>query len=201
MYYCSKSLISLTIGSSFQITRMDGEVESFMGSLGSSVSNYILIKEVQGRPLVPGGSPNPVSKQQVEELISKLTARLSIAPEWLLQKGIVATSAGSNSIFRLCCIVLSDILNSGEESKQISSEPRVSSFSFEHACQALDSCLNCSDEQLLKYASYAHADGPNLIVPKLTLLVSVMKHANIKMIETVHCIGSCVGLMCDDRFW
>lgn len=169
-----------------------------MGALGSSVCASLLIKDVQGRPLLAGTSPNPVSAQEAECFIALLTTKLDPVPDWLRNKETVAASAGANSIFRICCLVLSAMRSSGG-AEAIPVE--VTCFTYEQACAALEVCIGCSDEQLQKYASYPNADGQHLIVPKLCLLVAVMKHTGIRAVETVRCIGSCKGLMGDSRFW
>ena len=169
-----------------------------MGALGSSVVNSLLITEIQHKPLLIGSTSNPVSLDESNCFITLLKSKLEPVPEWLRHKEIVASSAGNNSIFRLCCLILTDLATkkSGGENN-----PLFTSFSGEQAVEALHSCLDCSDEALQKYTAYDNSDGPHLIVPKLCLLVAVMTHTDIGFVETVHCIGSCAGLLCDNRFW
>ena len=191
------------LGASFQITNVlgDGEdtaVHSFMGPLGSSVSNSLMIQEVQQKPLLADSTPNPVSLQEAESLTELLMSKMDSVPEWLVDKEQVASAAGNNSIFRLCCLILSDIYSSrtGDEAGAV-----TSSFSLNQAKEALHVCLGRTDDELKKYASYLNSDRPHLIVPKLCLLVAVMRHTGIKSVYTVKCVGSCAGLLKTQRFW
>jgi hypothetical protein len=203
-------------GASFQISTRDKTDETgnsfctYMGSLGSSVCSALLIREVQGRSLDTTPSPNPVSLEEAQQLVERLTALLQPVPEWLKDKSEVIAVTGKNSIFKVCCNVLTDL------SKQDYAKPlcpglfrtdslpdssAVTSFSSEDAELALSTCIGCSDEDLCKYVNFQYSDGPKIMVPKLCLLVAVMRHTGIQRINTVKCIGSCAAVICDERFW
>lgn len=166
-----------------------------MGPLGSSISTALLVKDVQGKPLVPGATPSPVSAQDIEAHVALIKTKLDAVPAWLMGKERLASCAGANSMFTLCCSVLSTL-----DAPCVG--PMVySSFSRQQAEAALRSCLDRTDAQLMEHASYPNCDGPHLVVPKLSLLVAVMQHADIRTVETVKCVGSCAGVMCDPQFW
>lgn len=171
------------------------KIESYMGALGSSVSTALLVKDVQGQILVPGSTPNPVSEEDSRAHLECIKSSLGPVPAWLRGMERTASCAGTNSMFTLCCIVLSS-LGAVEGSPQT-----FSSFDLAQAERALQACLNKSDTDLLLYADYPNSDGPHLLVPKLALLVAVMQHADIRSVQTVKCVGSCAGLLCDSRHW
>ncbi len=197
-------------GGSFQITRRrkaekvegggggdaldTGALEAYMGALGSGISNTALIKEVLCKDLVTTTTANPVSAEEAEKLIQVLIGKISEVPSWLVRADYVTASAGSNSIFKVCC----DVLSSLEEYR---SNSPVTEFTYEMACRALAECVGKTDKELFKYVAFEHADLPFLIVPKLSLLCAVMRHTGIKKVGTVKCVGSCAGLLCDERFW
>lgn len=162
-----------------------------MGALGSSVSTSILVKDIQYKPLLVGSTPNPVSEDELERFISHLMTILPPVPVWLANTERLAASAGSNSMFRLCCTILAEITG----------KANVTSFDRNEAIMALTSCLMKTDEELFKYSSFPNSDGPHLIVPKLSLLVAVLRHVGIGRVDAVSCVGSCAGLLSDQRFW
>lgn len=204
-------------GASFQITRRDLTDESgntfctYMGSLGSSVCSAMLIQEVQCKTLNTTPSPNPVSLYEAEQLVEKLTALLQQVPTWLKDKEDVIAVTGKNSIFKLCCNVLLDLTVKSDTSLQttpglfrvdsLPDSPVVTSFSRDDAELALRTCIGCSDEDLSKYVNFQYSDGPKIVVPKLCLLVAVMRHTGIQRVNTVNCIGSCVGVLHEEQFW
>ena len=77
----------------------------------------------------------------------------------------------------------------------------VTNFTQQEAIQALESCLNCSNNELQKFVSYQFADTPNAIVIKLSLLVAVMRLTNIQRVITYPSVGSCPGVIIDECFW
>lgn len=161
-----------------------------MGPLGSSISTALLLKDIQHKPLVFGATPNPVSDEDSTALLALIKTKLDPVPSWLQGKERMASCAGNNSMFKLCCRILSH-----------TSKSEYSSFTLQQAEQALGACLNRTDAQLHVHDDYPNSDGAHLIVPKLCLLVAVMQHAQIHSVETVQCVGSCAGLLCDPRHW
>lgn len=185
-------------GASFQITSENHEyatpiLRTFMGSWGTSISTSALVKDVQGRNIRDVQTINPVPKEDAIRLVDVITAQLEEVPTWLQNKDTVFAAAGANSLFKLCCDVLTIV--GGDESSV------YDSFSYAQAGEALNICVDKTNEELKQFVSFRYADGPNVIVPKLALLVAVMRHTGIKHVQTVPCIGSCAGVLCDPRFW
>lgn len=166
-----------------------------MGALGSSVSTALLVKDVQGKELTLGSTPNPVSPEDSRAHLERIKGLLGPVPAWLRGIERTASCAGTNSMFTLCCIVLTSLAAADGNPQTFTF------FDLAQAERALQACLEKSDADLLLYADYPNSDGPHLVVPKLTLLVAVMQHASIRSVETVKCVGSCAGLLCDSRHW
>ena len=197
-------------GASFQITSLDDTtpiptLRSYMGSWGTSISMAALVENVQGRNFRDIATVNPVSVGDAGKLIELIVSKLEEVPAWLQNKEVVFSAAGANSLFKLCCDVLTDVrrLNhldrtGTEVTAEINS---FTSFGEFEAFEALSACVEHTDAELMKHVSFPYADGPHCIVPKLALLVAVMRHTGIQKVEIVPCIGSCAGLLCDSRFW
>ena len=203
-------------GASFQITTTrsqpssppaeasSSELDVYCGSLGTSVSIASLLHEVQHRDCASQWRDvNPVTRSSADDLVSNLLVKLGSPPPWLVGADVVFAAAGSNSLFRLCCIVLGGGARDGVASSARSSPPVavVTSFSYASAVRAFHLCLESTDEQLAKYQAFDNAEGTHAIVPKLALLVAVMTKAGIKEVRTVTCTGSCAGVLVDRSFW
>ena len=188
-------------GASFQISSIDPrsrKIRAYMGSLGTGVTTGILMREIQQKEFNLSGSPNPVSLQEYAQFSESLKAKLGAVPDWIQDCELVAASGGLNSMFAVCCDVLQRIAidsNNGEV------QPPIKEFSVDDAFTALQACLDKSDADLIKFVNFEFSDGEKVIVPKLSLLYTVMRHANIKRIKTVAVVGSCAGLLKDVRFW
>jgi hypothetical protein len=183
--------------SSFQICHRsagaapDSPLDTFMCPLGSSVSLSLLLRQVQSAP-VEQQSPNPVSASHVQALIAHLTERMhSVVPAWLhLRVAPVLSMCGCNSIFRLCLEILS------QQRQQV-----VESFTLTDAEFALNCCVDQTDDALRRYQPHSNADGPQLHVAKLSLLVAVMRHTGISHVLPVPAVGTCAGLMTLEKYW
>ncbi len=228
-------------GASFQITHKNTSssissltspqqmISTYMGAIGTSVSLSILLQDVRGGVMQQNNdmintTVNPVSRNECDQFIAVLRSKLSNElPAWLLNRKCVIAAAGSNSLFKLCCIILqiesrqsltavtnnsgnkttNDIVNDSDNTSadnQNDSKP-VTYFTLSQAEEVLSLCLDRTDQELIKYQQFPYAEGTNVIIPKLALLIAVMRHTGIQSIHSVDCIGSCAGVLCDDRFW
>lgn len=224
-------------GASFQITRRspsgDNVYESYMGSLGTSVTSAILIRDIRGLDFATSVSNrgtlliNPVSEEEARAFSSVIEEQhLKEVPCWLKDADLVLAAAGCNSLFRVCCDVLSCLRasssssisssrrsshgnNSDKGTKAATEEPAsgedielVTSFTLADAQEALAAVIGKSDDELSEYTRLVpNSEGPSVVVPKLILLNSVMKKTGIKAIQTVHVYGSCPGLLINEKFW
>ncbi len=186
-------------GSSMQISRLApgdaSQIISYMAPLGTSVSLAALFRDVRLREMPEdvkrAGAVNPVSKRDAESLVEVLASTLPRdVPAWLRERSHLTAAAGANSIFKLCCDVLS-----------VEGADEVTEFSLADALAALDLCVDRSDDQLLKYQQFEYAEGTHVIVPKLALLVAVMRRCEIETVNIVSVHGSCPGLLTLERFW
>lgn len=157
-----------------------------MGALGTSISTATLVKEVQGRDLRQVLTVNPVSPDDCHKLCQALMNKLDEVPSWLLGEEVVVAASGANSLFRLCCTVL------GSRSEPVRI---VTSFTTDEAKDALQRCAEKTDAELFELVNFANADRPDVIVPKLALLVAVLEKTKIQRVDTVQVIGSCAGVL------
>ena len=77
----------------------------------------------------------------------------------------------------------------------------VCEFGLADAERALAACVDRTDDALWRYQRHANADGPAFIVPKLALLITVLRRTGIARVRTVHSVGSCAGLLISERYW
>ena len=180
-------------GGSFQISSRvsAGEPLSFyMGSIGALSSHKFLVEEVCGGRLTSTKTVNPVGAEDCDRLLALLEKKLDQAPGWLLRRDVVAIG-GSNSIFQLALRVLHHMRNS--ESESLLTEAT--------ATEALVYCLRKTDAELDFARDFENADPVTLLVPKLCLLVAVMRKAAMRSILPVHCVGSCIGILTSEQYW
>jgi hypothetical protein len=58
--------------------------------------------------------------------------------------------------------------------------------------------LGEDDEYLrAQFCSYDNAEGPNLVVAKMCLMIAVVEHLSLQRIHWRKCVGSCSGLLID----
>ena len=200
-------------GASFQITYknysngLNSEMNTYMGSIGTSVALKIFLEEVRGatmsRPTDSSQLINPINQQECDLYITKIISKLSNnIPIWLQNRELVIAASGSNSLFKLCCIILNiEKSKTDRDTKDTIESIEIDHFSLQDAEYVLNLCLNKTDEELLKYQQFPYAEGTHVIIPKLALLIAVLRHAGIKYIHSVGCIGCCAGVICEDRFW
>jgi hypothetical protein len=139
---------------------------------------------------------NPVSHEECDILINNIIEKLDIVPVWLKDKDIVFCCNGMNSMFNMCSLVLSY-----KNRQDFSNSTKINEFLFEDVNQALELCINQTDDVLKKYINFYNSEGPHVLVTKLCLLTAVMKHTGIKKVQSIECIGSCSGVLYDDKFW
>lgn len=203
-------------GSSFQIsTYSDSSLQTYMASIGSSTCASYLA-EIKQILRTEQTTPNPVTLEESNQLIEKISSLLpSEIPNWLTRNPSTAVLSvcGKNSIFKVCCNVL-DELSKGplhmattppglfrrDTAPELVSQT-ITAFTLRDAEKALETCLDSTDEVLCKFVNFQYSDGPKIIVPKLCLLVAVMRYLKIDYVSTVKCTGSCSGVITDNRFW
>jgi hypothetical protein len=202
-------------GSSFQISTHSDSLQTYMASIGSSTCASYLA-EIKNILRTEKTTPNPVTLEESNQLIEKITSLLpSNIPNWLTRNPSTAVLSvcGKNSIFKVCCNVL-DELSKGplhmattppgiyrrDTAPELVSET-ITAFTLRDAERALVTCLDSTDEVLCKFVNFQYSDGPKIIVPKLCLLVAVMRYLKIDYVSTVKCTGSCSGVIIDNRFW
>jgi exopolyphosphatase/guanosine-5'-triphosphate,3'-diphosphate pyrophosphatase len=181
-------------GGSFQMTTVStgGVLDTYMGSIGAIRSYKLLVENVRGQDVAESSvksSANPVTRIEVEQLMSAIMSELTEAPAWLRDVQVLAIG-GPNSIFQLATVVIESI-----EGK------RPSSLTLQNVRLALEHCCGKADDELRFASSYPHADPASLLLPKLCLLLSVMRKTSIRNVTPILCIGSCAGLITSEDYW
>lgn len=198
-------------GGSFQISTLDPisiscaedkpdfkKLLMYMGSFGSGVATVSLIEGVQKRKLSDRITPNPVSVADADRLIGILTSRMDMTvPVWLRDAPEVVAIGGPNSIFQLACNVLSIM----KREQTSGNSAKISSFTLSDVRSAIEECADRSDEYLQQFLAFPNSDPVTIVIPKLCLLFTVMKHTGIQRVRAVDCIGSCPGILTTDKFF
>lgn len=172
----------------------------YMGAFGTSVSNGLFVKNVRGERLRSAQTLNPITENECEKLIAEITQRLPPAPKWIGEVEVVGVAGVRNSIFKVCCDVMT-MRPHLEGNGQKQTCDIYNTFSLDDAVSALQACLNHDNKYLEQYVFFPYAESPNTIVPMLSLLVAVMKHTAVKRVQTFPCVGSCPGVLTDEKYW
>eukprot|EP01060_Flectonema_neradi_P014018 TRINITY_DN20731_c0_g1_i1.p1 TRINITY_DN20731_c0_g1~~TRINITY_DN20731_c0_g1_i1.p1 ORF type:complete len:327 (+),score=63.06 TRINITY_DN20731_c0_g1_i1:43-1023(+) len=173
-------------GASFQIaTVRDNKLETYVGSLGASVSTALCVTEVQNKEFKKDSTPNPVPLSDVDKLRTVLRSHLTPPPNWL--KGEVYSVGGDNSIFCLAATLLSSD----------SFTPLDVEILIKVTANRTDDDL----ETICRYKGTTNMDPAALVVPKLTLLHTVMLYCGITKVTYLRAIGSCAGMLVTDSIF
>lgn len=159
-------------GASFQLTASEPEakqiteenVHVYQGKFGASVATCLMVEEVQKKSFVETQSPNPCSLEDVNELVALIGKGLPPNPRWLqevLSKSDcqVVAHAGPTGAFKLAADCIGK-----------------ASFTAEDVWQAIGNKLGKGDNDP---DIACHLQGA-MIVPKLTLVYTVMTQLQIK---------------------
>ena len=173
-------------GASFQIATMkNNNLETYVGSLGASVSTALCVTEVQNKEFTKESTPNPVFFPDVEKLRDVLRAHLKPPPVWL--SGEVYSVGGPNSIFCLAASLL------GTDS--------FTPFDVEVLLKITTNRTDDSLETICRYKGTTNMDPAALVVPKLTLLHTVMLYCGITKVNYLKAIGSCAGMLVSESIF
>jgi len=182
-------------GASFQISNASSN--TYVGALGTSVSVALFLQQVRGFESFTSENQftiNPVTRAEADAYLALIDGKLDPnIPDWLRDKHEVFAASGINSLFNLCCSILS--IKRGEDINS------VSSFTLAEAEEALVAVLEKSDDYLAKFAVHENCEHPSKTIPKIALLVAVMRKTGIQSVKAYACIGSCLGMITNDRFW
>jgi hypothetical protein len=178
-------------GASFQITSKDptsSDLRVYKGGLGTSVALATLLEEVRGKKISRDLlGINPVNFEESERLVQCLVQKLGPVPDWLNGRLSVLAATGANAMFKVCCDVLS--LSS------IDIQVKIGRFTLAYSEKALAICVDKADEELVIYQAFSNAESPFAIIPKLALLVAVMRITRIDSVTPVDVIRSCAAVL------
>jgi len=170
-------------GASFQIVALiDDKINVYEGPLGSINTTKIMIEHVQKKSFNQHFSPNPTTEEEAQALVEAITNIIADPPQWLIsklqQKDMVVVPFGGVAS---CFTLATQILNK-------------SIFQTEDIKQAITLTTNKTDEQF----TYIQ---PQMVVPKLCLILAVMTKLGIETCECCCANGSTPGLLIANEFW
>lgn len=171
-------------GASFQITMSAPEgLIVYEGPWGASKALSALIKEVQGKDFSKVSSPNPASLEEVIRLKKLIQESLPQAPIKLLGKirdlgSTVIAIGGPYSPFKIASIATGK-----------------TEYTKEEIWNALHTLIGSTDQQLKAFPE------PEMVIPRLTLLISVMDHFEIGKVRYIPTVGSTWGIFISPEFW
>jgi len=172
-------------GASFQMS-MCGKcgISVYEGPLGTSLVTAMLVEEVQQKRFSECQSPNPVTLPQVHDLVAKASAALPEAPFWLtgmldtLHDHTVIGIGGATCIFLIASMVTG-----------------TDEFTPEEVFAGMERLVGSTDEQLSVYPQ------PDMVIPKLALMYTVMKHVGARKVKYLPANGSCRGVLTTAWLW
>lgn len=174
-----EQLISWDCGSgSFQITSsVNGEQAMYNDEFGYIPALQALY-EIRKKPFAPE-SPNPVSKEEIIQLIEKIDELLPLAPDWVSDKTkTVVGIGGETSLFSFA-----------------EKATGQTTFSKEQVLDAIYSLCGKTDAELGDFKN------PDEVIVSLALLYSTMKHAHIDLVTNTLTNGVCEGLLVRPHYW
>ena len=161
-------------------------------------------------------TPNPVTFEIAMSLVDSLISQY-IDPKDIEQltkencKTTFMSIGGINSHVRLATDVINrlevesmvtqhedveEIMDSVIDSKHYDT-PNCFSFTEVSVTRALKRICDKTDDELQIFAQYENAEPVNYMVPKLAILLSVIKGYEIPKLHWIMCCGSCFGLILD----
>lgn len=140
-----------------------------------------MIKDVQKKKDLPGETAHPATKEHVESLKEIIKAKLPVHPEQLKNpSGHVIAIGGDTSVFA----VMQDI--SGKDG-----------WGPEDVRVALESVLGKNDEEIYPLVQ----KETTYVVPKLTLLLTIMEECGIEKVTYKSTNGSTPGMLITPELW
>lgn len=166
---------------SFQITTMNGEQLDMYGAEFAFVPSLeVLIKRIRGEALSLDQTVNPISNDEMQQLISIIqNEKLPSIPNWLANTSkTIVTFGGSTSIFSLGQIA------TGKEA-----------YTREELLAAIQKYTGKEDDQLSIFPE------PKKAIVALILLYATMDHCGINEMVYKRTNGGCEGLLIIPRYW
>lgn len=170
-------------GSSFQLAAWASDATEegplvHLGPLGSTKVTATLMETVQGRRFVVSETPNPVRESEAQQLFDFLKKIVGQPPNWLTsmisneQRSIVAIG-GRDCLF---AIATSALDNQNE-------------FDVELVWRVIRDLCGKTDEELHLFPQ------PEMVIPKLVLLATVMQQFSLPRVQYFRTNGLCEGLL------
>ena len=174
------------------------------GAWGSSKALYAAVVGVKRLDWNLRQSPNPMSLEEFEQLVSLLRSSIRTAlgpatPSWLRERLAVSEArvvavGGFNSAFRMCeLLMLLEASTSSSESGTAS----ATVFSVSQIRRALRLVADRTDEEI----GAVNFPQPNYLLPKLALAVAVMEEVGVERFRYESTVGCTLGLLVSPEMW
>ncbi len=171
-------------GGSFQITT-EGKEELvvYEGPWGASKVLAAMVEKVQGKEFGKVQTANPATLSDVKALSAIVKNTLVQAKPELQAKLISRSTAvvaigGPFSPFKMASLAIGD-----------------THFTKELVWKALTQLVGCSDAELSRFPE------PEMLIPRLTLIYTVMDHFAIHEVDYCETTGSTLGILMTPQFW
>lgn len=199
-------------------------ISVYEGPLGTSLVTAMLVEEVQQKRFSECQSPNPVTLPQVHDLVAKASAALPEAPFWLtgmldtlhdhtvrsahLRFGVHSMTLplthicpGYELVFvcaEYACAWATQVIGIGGATCIFLIASMVTGtdeFTPEEVFAGMERLVGSTDEQLSVYPQ------PDMVIPKLALMYTVMKHVGARKVKYLPANGSCRGVLTTAWLW
>ena len=156
-------------------------LRTYVGALGASVATAAMIEHVQKRSLAETASPNPVSRDEAQQLVAHCRAQLETPPPWLRGAALATAISGANSIFRCVEQVTHDLNPAAAAAAGAVGGGGALPGRFGAAAvrAALEACCGMTDAALTEKG---HVEAA-MVVPKLCLLLAVLEACELREFE------------------
>lgn len=171
-------------GASFQITtEVEGKLVVYEGAWGSSKVLAAMVEKVQGKDFSKVQSANPATLEDVRGLHKIVIISLSpphheLKTKLSLSSYPVVAIGGPYSAFKIASLAIGDV-----------------NFTKEQVLDAITDLVDCTDSELEDFPE------PEMVIPRLTLVYTVMDHFNIPIVNYRETTGSTLGIFISPQFW
>lgn len=172
-----------TGGASFQITTQDGEgLEVYKGPWGASKVLAAII-DVQGNDFTKIQTANPAKLEHV------------VALQKIILQSLPAVSTKLQNRFTNPAVEVIAIGGSYSAFQIAAQATKRNTYTKEQIWQAIVELTGRTDEEL------AHFPEPGMVIPRLTLVYTVMKQFNIPRVHSFPTVGSTLGILMSPQLW
>lgn len=176
---------------SFQITPgAHGEQAVYMARLGSATQTAAMIEHILQRPVCASATTNPCTQVHADAMVAWTITALPVPPPWLtnlVRAGSpVVAIGGPTSIFNVATILLG---------RTAPTEITAGDIAL-----AIEQAVGHNDQDLVTRWTQALSE-PEMVVPKLALMLAVMRKFDMASVRYCPSNGSCPGVLTYEPLW